>query len=409
MHPRETNVRRPPPLRVAVVASSLRLGGAEKQTFYAARALTQAGVEVRLFYLGTGGYYEPLLRRAGITVQPIFFPNRRWTILRGLVAAFRRWRPAVVLVSQFGDLLYGGLAGRLCRALVVGGVRSDGFYELRSHGLLSGPMLSFTHGLIANSCRARRNLLQRGVTHRRIAVLPNVIDLADFDRRAILPVPVALPPGRLIAVAVGSLHPCKRLDRFVEAVAIARRQTPALAGVIAGADHGAQAALRAQAHRLGLAPPDLCFTGECTEVPALLARAGCLVLCSDYEGFPNVLLEAMAARLPVVTTPAGDAAVVARDGLTGYVVTSQDPDDLAAPLVRLAQSTPLRTAFGEAGRNRVERAYSYATLARRLLGVLGGLAQINRRPGLSDRLTEVLRPRDPQSLSPRWVMDGQLA
>src|SRR5207302_8290364 len=138
---------------------------------------------------------------------------------------------------------------------------------------------------VANSCRGRLTLVSQGIRPKKIEVLPNVIDLQDFDARSALPFGISLPSGRIIASAVGSLHPCKRFDRFLEALALARRSEPALAGVIAGADCGVQTALQEKAHALGLTPPDLTFLGECVGIPALLARAGMLVLHSDYEGF----------------------------------------------------------------------------------------------------------------------------
>src|SRR5262245_22268178 len=133
-------------LRLALIASSLRQGGAEKQSVYIARALLQAGVDIRFYYLGGGGHYEAILREFGVPVCQIFHPNQPWKILFKLVKALRHWRPEVVLVNQFGDLRYGGAAGRLCGAMILGGVRSDGWYELRSHGGLTRLMLRLTHG-----------------------------------------------------------------------------------------------------------------------------------------------------------------------------------------------------------------------------------------------------------------------
>ena len=61
------------PLRVALVASSLRLGGAEKQTAYIARALLRAGSDARFFYVGDGGYYERIVRETGIPFRLLAF------------------------------------------------------------------------------------------------------------------------------------------------------------------------------------------------------------------------------------------------------------------------------------------------------------------------------------------------
>jgi len=373
-------------LRLAMVASSLRRGGAEKQTVYIARALHNAGVDLRFFYLGCGGHYETVLREIGVPLRQIYYPNQPWKILAELIKALRQLRPGMVLVNQFGDLHYGAAAGRCCNALILGGVRSDGWYELRIHGCLTRLMLRLAHGFVANSHRARRTLAFQGVEPQKMEVLPNVIDLREFDARSALRFSDSLPAGRILVAAVGGLHSCKRFDRFLEALALARHSEPALAGVIAGADFGARAALEERAKALGMTPSDLIFLGECDRVPALLARIAMLVLSSDYEGFPNVILEAMAARLPVITTPAGDASLVVQHGKTGYVVECDDTEGMAAFMIRLARSPSMRMNLGEAGRRRVEQEYNYESLSERLVAIFRRFADRQRNASLLQML-----------------------
>src|SRR6185436_10827965 len=109
--------------------------------------------------------------------------------------------------------------------------------------------------------RAKANLVSRGIRAEQIEVLPNVLDLQDFDARSSLPLNVSLASKRIVVAAVGSLHVCKRFDRFIEALALARQSEPTLTGVIAGEDRGALAALRLQAESLGLKENDLIFSG----------------------------------------------------------------------------------------------------------------------------------------------------
>jgi glycosyltransferase involved in cell wall biosynthesis len=381
-------------LRVAIIASSLRLAGAEKQTFYMARALHQAGVEVRLYQLCGEGHYEPVLQQCGVPVERIYHANRPWLMLAKLTASLFRWRPQIVLAAQFGDLRFAVPAGRICNALILGGVRSDGFYELNEHGRWSRWMLRLSHGLIANSFRARKNLMSQKISPKKIEVVPNVIDLADFDECCKRPLEARLPADRIIAVAVGNLHACKRFDRFIEALAVARRSEPALAGVIAGADCGARADLQARAQALGLTPEDLIFLGRFDRVPALLARSTMLVLSSDYEGFPNVILEAMSARLPVISVPAGDAGSIVQHGNTGYLVDADDVRGMGALMVQMARFSELRKQFGEVGRKCVEQKYNCEPLAERLLDAFHCFAERQRRFSLRDLLARGLQAKN---------------
>src|SRR5689334_24189897 len=89
-----------PPLRVAMVASSLRLGGAEKQTVYMAKALFNAGIDLHFFFLGQGGYYEATLRKTGVPMHQIYSPKRPLIMLSKLMGALRQLRPHVVLAAQ---------------------------------------------------------------------------------------------------------------------------------------------------------------------------------------------------------------------------------------------------------------------------------------------------------------------
>lgn len=365
-------------MRMALIASSLRLAGAEKQFVYIARALHQAGIDVRIFYLGPGDHYQQVLNQLTIPVEQVFNDGRPLLMLARLIKALLRFKPDVALASQFGDLIFAGPAGRLAGALVLGGVRSDGFYELNTYARRSGLMLFLAHGLVANSFRAKENLTTQGVAPRKIKVLPNVIDLMDFDIQARRPLPSPGPPGRPVIAAVGSLLPCKRFERFLEALALTRQGEPSAFGLIVGKDLGVKAALEQKAALFGLLPDHLRFAGECHQVPALLRQCRALVLCSEYEGFPNVVLEAMAASLPVVTAPAGDAGRIVSHGKTGFV-TDGAPESLAKHMVQLLRDPGLSTRFGEAGRARVEQEFSFDSLASRLLDLIGDFGREKRR------------------------------
>jgi len=393
-------------VRIAIVASSLRLAGAEKQTVYIAQSLHEAGIDVRFYYLGAGGYYENILRESGVPLSQVYEANRPWRILVRLVRAMRQLRPDIVLVTQFGDLLHGATAGRCCGALTLGGIRSDGLRELNARGRLSRWMIRLPHGFIANSYCGTQNVVSRGVQSNKIEVLPNVINLEDFDARTALPVGITLPSNRVVAAAVGTLHTGKRFDRFIQALALARREEPSLAGIIVGGDRGAKAGLEERAKSLGLTAPDLTFVGEFDRIPALLARAAFLVLSSDYEGFPNVILEAMAARLPVITTPAGDAARVVQDGRTGYVIRRDDIEQMATSMVRLAQSPVLRAKLGEEGRKRVEQEYNYGLLSNRVVDIFQRFASRFGRNALADGLETDVPETEP---STELVLEQRIA
>jgi glycosyltransferase involved in cell wall biosynthesis len=93
-----------------------------------------------------------------------------------------------------------------------------------------------------------------------------------------------------------------------------------------------------------------------------------------------VALEAMAARLPVVTTRVGDAPAIVEDGKTGYVVPVGDVDAMAARIIDLARDAGKRKAFGEAGRRKVEISFSAERVAGLLLATYHSIGErLNRK------------------------------
>jgi glycosyltransferase involved in cell wall biosynthesis len=359
-------------LRVALVAGTLAQGGAEKQLVYTVRALREEGADVRVYSLTRGEFHEPALRALG--VDPVWIGRFGNPALRTTALAFalRSFRPHIVQSSHFYTNLYVWLVAPLFGAISIGTVRSDVEHEMRTNGRWGKLLLRTPAALILNSHAAQRNALALAIPADSMHVLPNAIDLDDFDARASSGAkagdrdqqpPVAVEES--VVIGVGSLVTAKRFDRFIRALALARAAGSSVRGVIVG-DGPERAALETLAQELGLLPGALSFAGRRDDVPALLSRAQIYLLSSEHEGFPNVLLEAMAARLPVVTTPAGDAGIVVEDGSTGFVVAMHDVETMAARLAELAASPELRERMGKAGRRRVEVSYTCGAMRARI-------------------------------------------
>ncbi len=355
---------------MALVAGTLGQGGAEKQLVYMVRALLDRGVQVRVYSLTRGEYHEAALKGMGTPVHWVGRPANPASRLVGLMIALREFRPHILQSAHFYTNLYAGLAAPLAGAISLGAIRSDLTRELASHPRLGRLLLARVDGFVANSEQALRNARESGIGTERMHVLPNVIDLEAFDRQLDLATEGTprSDPAEPVAVAVGRLVRVKRLDRFIEALALAQQQVPALSGIIVG-DGPERDRLQAHSRERGLFGERLTFLGRRDDIPTLLSQAHMLVLTSDNEGFPNVLLEAMAASLPVLATPAGDCGLVVVDGVTGFVLAFDDTAGLAQRMVDLARCDSLRRALGSAARLRVEQHYGADGLAERLLAI----------------------------------------
>jgi glycosyltransferase involved in cell wall biosynthesis len=201
---------------------------------------------------------------------------------------------------------------------------------------------------------------------------------ADFA--ALLPGgPPPAPPERFRVVSVGRRVAKKGFDVVVDAVAELRDRGVDVELVIAGEPGPEDAAVaeRVAAHGLGDAVEVL---GQLDQASLLaLYRGasaftlGCRVVPSgDRDGIPNVMVEAMAAGLPVVATAVSGIPELVDDGRNGLLVPPDDASAMADALWRVAKDPELAAALATAGRTTVSERFDGDVLARRMADLLAG-------------------------------------
>jgi glycosyltransferase involved in cell wall biosynthesis len=204
--------------------------------------------------------------------------------------------------------------------------------------------------MVANSRAAAEQLITQGIPEARIDIIPNGIDLSMFPLR-----PNVARPRKIAMVAC--LREEKRIDVLIAAAARILAHFPDAEFQIVG-DGPCREQLVAQAVAAGVLP-QVRFMGHRDDVPAILSASDVFVLPSQSEASPNVIIEAMAAGLPVVASRVGGIPELVADGVTGRLVAPADPDALAAALVDLLAHPDRGAAYGRAGRACVERRYSF--------------------------------------------------
>jgi glycosyltransferase involved in cell wall biosynthesis len=186
---------------------------------------------------------------------------------------------------------------------------------------------------------------------------------ADFSRLMggeAMPAPG--PNGTLRLLGVGRLVAKKGFDTIVDACGLLDRRGVPFEAVIVGPDDDAGPALRARISELGLGDR-IRLEGQMSQAELLeeyrRASAFCLpcrVLDNgDRDGIPNVLAEAMACGAPVVTTPISGIPEIVRDGVNGLFVQPDDPESLAAAVMRLREDRALASRISEEAAATVQR------------------------------------------------------
>ena len=165
----------------------------------------------------------------------------------------------------------------------------------------------------------------------------------------------------LTALWLGQVAYVKGLDVALAAVAEARKTLPGLRLLVAGVPAGEPAD---GVEWCGIVPPE--------DVPEIYRRADVFFFPTRYEAFPLVVIEAMAAGLPVLISDGVPSGIVS-DGRNGMVIAGHDPSEYAAAFIRLADPQ-IREAMSKANREDVRRlsiesaAADYAVLAESFVG-----------------------------------------
>ncbi len=171
----------------------------------------------------------------------------------------------------------------------------------------------------------------------------------------------------------GRLAEQKRVDDLLKALDLLQHVQPGVCTAIAG-DGPLRGRLEQTAHAYHL-DERIRFLGHRDDVPRLLAAADLLVLPSAYEGLPNVVLEAMRFRKPVVATAAPGTTEVVVDGETGLLVPIGDAVVLTRAIRDLVRDPGLARRLGEAGRARAETHFGAPTMVARFAELYEQLAR----------------------------------
>jgi glycosyltransferase involved in cell wall biosynthesis len=186
--------------------------------------------------------------------------------------------------------------------------------------------------IVASHFEKEHALKRIGINKRKVAVISNGVQMSGFSDRAAARRELGYQNSEFVFGFVGRLSPQKNPLRLIEAFIFARRQRPDLKLAIVG-EGPLQAAIEETIVQRGLARHARFFPGK--KGRNVVSGFDGLLCSSDYEGFPIVFLEALAASVPIVTTRVGGALESVVEGQTGFVADDFSVESLALAMLKL--------------------------------------------------------------------------
>lgn len=353
---------------VAFCVDNLNVGGTELNAVRTAGLLRAAGVPLTVYSMQSSGPLRTRYDALGVAVVPIPLGGS----LTGLSALRQGLRFARLLRGSGTSILhchdrysnvFGAFWGRMAGTpAIITSRRWD--QREGSAGLRRLNRLAFraSAAVVANSERVRQALtLEDGVPAHRTALIPNFVEADAFElpaageiearRRA-----AGLPAGAPMVGIVANLRPVKDHNLFLRMAAlVAASDVKAHFAIIGEGDQRER--LEREAERLGLAER-VHFLGLLPNRPNPFHLVDIATLTSRTEGFPNSILEAMAAGRPIVATAVGGVPDAVVEGATGFMVPPGATEPFAAAVLRLLDDPGLAQRLGEAGERRARERFS---------------------------------------------------
>lgn len=384
------------PPTVALLLPNFTTGGAEHQALLLARGLAIHGWRPVILVVEKQGPLEEVATGLGLPIHdlkgelwhrkrsPVFWRHLAGCIRR-ISTACRRERACILQSFLFWQNQLAVPAGRMTPGIqaIITGRRNTGDYkDRRQHYQPIENMANlFTSAIVCNSATVKADVVRREKFARgKVHLIPNAVDIQRMDmapRANLREMYPQLAGATAVIGTVGNMKRQKRHDRFLEALALARRENPGLYGVVVGRDLGEEQSTRDVARHLGV-EDFVVYTGGLADSIPTMKGFDLFVLSSDHEGMPNVVLEAMAVGVPVITTAVGGVDELILNRNLGRIV-DMNSAEIAREILLLADDRSARRLLASTARERVARDFSpealalrHARLYEKLTGLRGG-------------------------------------
>ncbi len=230
--------------------------------------------------------------------------------------------------------------------------------------------------IIANS-KATTSQFQGMNTNNKLRVIYNAQERNESDRHNSLHRINGVEPADWLVAVVGTLQKRKAQDDAIRAVKIAQRVITNIKLLLIGdGQKEYKDYLKNLCLELDIAK-QIVFTGYRNDVPKILSRCKLLLMPSWNEPFGRVIIEAMAAGIPVVGTKSGGAKEIIQEGITGYLVPPKTPSEMAEKMIYLFRNTNVAKRLGINGGKIVAEKFSVSNYVHGIEKVLKDVINVS--------------------------------
>jgi glycosyltransferase involved in cell wall biosynthesis len=311
------------------------------------------------------------LRQQGVPVYDLKM-NKRWPIpaLWRYFRLLKKEKPSIIHSSLFHANIASRLVGRLANVPILVSWRQN----IELGGQLREKINRLTIGIddkVVAVCKpAKQAEISRSkVDPDKVIVIPNCVDVdlvrpPGINSRNRVREGLGIGDSEKMLLTIGRLHPQKGINYLLDSLSsMLQLSTHGIRLVIVG-EGELEEKLKRQTQEQGLAE-HVIFTGRRQDIPELLTAADLFVLASLWEGLPLVVLEAMAAELPIVATDVGGTAEAIIDGTSGLLVPPANSEKLAEKILTLLNDESLGQTLARNGLVKVKEEFSASSVAER--------------------------------------------
>lgn len=349
----------PAPTPIALCITDLDPGGAERALVQLVTRLDRSQWDPVVYCLGPRAPLADTLESAGIKTHCLNATRRDIFVIRRLAKLLKQQRPALLQTFLFHANIAGRYAAFFAQVpITVSGIRvaeRDQKWHLRLERLTRRRA---THHVCVSQAVAEFTKQELQLPDEAVTVIPNGVDIGTITSAPVANLaPFGIPPGAQTLLFVGRLHPQKGVSFLLEAFRAISQKRPDLHLLIVGSgplenevtEFVRRNTLESQVH----------LAGHRSDVPSLMKAATALVLPSLWEGMPNVVLEAMAAGLPVIATAVDGTIELIENEKTGWLCSPGSQDSLQQAIECVLDQPDRARALADAAQQMVSHRFTW--------------------------------------------------